>query len=478
MSSHLNLLTRNIAFFGGISVLGRILNVVGLPLLTWIIADPSVLGRFDLLITIGSLGAAFANLGVNEAAHKVYFDNSDSKFRQEVLTAMVTVGLLATAIIAFLSIVGMWIASDYLKGGVNDVAFPFIVALFIFAFRLRFLFEVPLMVENRKRIVGAVALLEIAVFYISAVFFIKLFTNDYVSLAASRLLSLTFSAILLYFYSLLPWFRWYFPREMVKRLVCLGLPLTFSSVLYWGLSLSDRVVIVTYLGSGALGTYAVCAKFAAISELIRTGVNQGMTFFIFSTSKDEGHERRMYLVTSFFLMISTLLFGMGNLFAPLLVNLFLPTEYNSAAVIIPYLLVGPLLLAAFQIVSSGLILAERPSLITVSQVIGVATTISVSLSVVKILGLRGPALGTLLGYASMFIVALFATRQCGRQTYFKQLCFWTLPLACVIFISLFSNEVIQYLIPLISFGSAGYWAYINRQLCLASTRSVFGLIPR
>lgn len=473
MASHLNLLTSNIAFFGGIAVLGRSLNIIGLPLLAWIIADPAVLGRFDLLITIASLGSALANFGVNEATYKLYFDKDEVVYRQQVLTAMVTVGVVATFIVSFLVFMGTWTAQDYL--GITDggTLFPFAVILFMIGFRLRLLFEVPLMVENRKRIIGAIALLEIIIFYMGAVLFCGLFENDNLSLPATRLFSIFLTVSLLYYYSLHAWFRCWFPQGIAKRLLILGLPLSFSSVFYWGLSLSDRVIISAYLGTTALGIYAVCAKFAAISELIRMGVNQGMTYFIYSTAKDPGHARRMYLITSFLLMLSVFIFGIGQFIAPLIVKVLLPVEYISAAAIIPYLMVGPLLLTTFQILGAELILAEKLSWITFAQIAGIIMAISISMITVSYLGLIGPALGTLLGYATMLIVTLFIVKRNGRQPFSNQLFYWILPLGCMIIFSFFPNPATYIATITLVIMIPAAWGYWNRSLCARVAQTVF-----
>lgn len=475
----LKLLASNVVFFGGVAVVSRTLNVVGLPLLAWIIADPGVLGRFDLLVTVGSLGAALANFGVNEAAYKVYFDDTSTESRRKVLNAMVSMGLLATIAIALLAFFGLISARHLHSNTTIDGTFPLLTALFICLFRCRFLFEVPLSMENRKGIIGSVAVVEIVIFYCVAFLFCGKFGNGNVLLPSARMLSLILAAGALYHYSLQLEWEWRMPRNMSKRLLKLGLPLTFSSLLYWGLSLSDRVVISTYLDVGALGIYAVCAKFAAISELIRTGVNQGMAYFIYSTAKEAGHERRMFLVTSFFFISATVIFGMGDVLGPVLVNLFLPAAYARAAPVIPYLAVGPLLLAAFQIIIAELVLAEKTIWITVAQVAGCIAALSISVLAITRIGLRGPAIGTLLGYSTMCIVALYSTNRIGRQPFLRQTVAWGLPLFAVFLLSFMPGSTGKIVISLISAATLIIWCYWHRKICVAGTKVVINmLLPR
>lgn len=472
MSANLKLLTSNVIFFGSVAVVARALNVVGLPILAWLIDDTGTLGRFDLLISLGALGAAIANFGINEAAQKLYFEDSGVETRRSVLSHMVTVGLVATAAVLLLLLLAYFVFRDYLLTFRVDAAFAAMILLFILFFRLRFLYEVPLVVENRRRVIGGVALFEILLFLLAAIFLLRVINEKFVALCAARLLALSISIILLYRRGLGEWFRLSLNGSTTRRLLRIGFPLTFSSVFYWGLSLADRVVIATFLGSGALGAYSVCAKFAAVSELIRSGVSQGMSYFFYSTSSEGGHGRRMYLVVSFILVASTVIFAIGQLVAAPLVGVLLPGDYAGAAIIIPYLLLGPLLLTAFQIVASELVLIERTALITKAQLVGVVVTLGSAIPLVKLLGLIGPAIAAVFGYLTMFFVGVYFVSACGRQSRARELALWAAQLGGLSVASSLGGPSESFLVVWVAVTMMAIWCYVNREFCSSAYRLV------
>jgi len=342
LSVRLDLLIKSLFVFGGAAVLSRAINVVGLPVLAWIISDASVLGRFDLLIVVGALGASLANLGMNEAAHKIYFDYSGSTEKRVVISTLLGVGGGLAIVFSILIGVTVWVAQRQALFPGTSSAFPLWAALFALAFRFRFLTQTALVLENRRLVITGVALGEIVFFYVFTIGVLWSFDHADLVLQSIRLISITLAALVLFEIGFRKWYRGAIDSEVGRQLIRLGYPLCLSSVFYWALAFSDRVIVGGFLGTAALGTYAVCAKFSAIAELFRVAINQGMAYFIYSTAGDAGHDKRMYLISSFVVVLAGFLFGLSIWIAPAAVAFLLPPQYSQASIIIPYLITGPL----------------------------------------------------------------------------------------------------------------------------------------
>lgn len=478
MSAPLDLLIKNLFVFGGAAVLSRAINVVGLPVLAWIVADAGVLGRFDLLIVVGSLGASLANLGMNEAAHKIYFDYSSTTEKRAVMSTLLGLGGGLTIFFSILIGVSVWVAQWHELFTGTSYAFPIWAALFVLAFRFRFLIQTALVLENKRITITGVALGEIAFFYIFAIGLIWIAESEDAVLQSVRLVSVVLASLVLFQRGFYKWYRGTINYEVGRRLLKLGFPLCLSSVFYWALAFSDRVIVGGFLGATALGTYAVCAKFSAIAELFRVAINQGMAYFIYSTASEAGHDRRMYLISSTVVVLAVFLFGLSSWLASTAVAFLLPAQYSQASIIIPYLITGPLLLTAFQIVGAELVLSEKTVWITVTQVSGVLVAIIISLMTVNILGIKGPAIGGFLGYLTMLVSVLATVRVIGRQKYAVRLIYWLLPLVLCFLSTISNNEIVNVAGIAIALAMPVCWIVVHRRECMRLVAAMTRLILR
>ena len=196
-------------------------------------------------------------------------------------------------------------------------------------------------------------------------------------------------------------------RAVGKRLVSFGYPFVFAGLAYWMFGSLDRWMLAELSDPVQLGLYGIAFKFATIVVFVNTAFGQAWSPMAIKLAADDSNYRATYsrvLSTWFFLL--TLLGGALALFSAEVVRLVTPSDYWAAAPALAILAAGVVLSGTTQITVVGISLERKTKLIARASWITAALNFALNLALIPVLGAVGAALATFLSYGVLTLLYL------------------------------------------------------------------------
>lgn len=189
------------------------------------------------------------------------------------------------------------------------------------------------------------------------------------------------------------------------RVLLEGLPLVPHYLAQWGLSLSDRLILVLFVTTAEVGFYAALYQIAAVTSLVLNEVNRA--FMPMYARNAPGSPAlpglvRNHLRVTFALHGTLLLFGFAA------IEVVLPDAYQAHDELFPMLTLGALAYGLYFVPMNALTLvAGRTSGAPLISVTALAVNLVLNLALDSIWGLWGAVIGTALGYSALAGIALY-----------------------------------------------------------------------
>jgi O-antigen/teichoic acid export membrane protein len=186
---------------------------------------------------------------------------------------------------------------------------------------------------------------------------------------------------------------------LAKRMVSFGYPFIFAGAAYWLFGVVDRWMLAELSDGTQLGLYAIAYKFAAVVLFLNTAFGQAWSPFALKLRADDAGYRgvyaRVFSAWFFFLVVvgaSLALFGLE------LLRVLTPPEYWAAAPALGILVMGVVLSGTTQITAVGISLERRTRLFAAAAWTTALANILFNFLLIPRWGALGAAVATLLSY--------------------------------------------------------------------------------
>lgn len=407
----LKLFVGNFLSFGAANALEKVIPIILLPVLTRLLTDTADYGRYDMFMTIVSFGSELVVLGVFDALFREYFEDEDRGHRLVLTsTAMVTVGLssifISAAIIIFRRYVSLAFFGDDSNGTIAALA-----GLTVLMGGVKVIAAAPTRMHNRRLTFISANIVNSAIYYTLAILLVRA-GYSCSGMIWSRVIC---GAGILLFFSVLN--RRYFSAkkfsvEAAKGLLKLGLPMAPLFIIYWVFDSMDKIMITQMLGLRAVGIYSAGAKLAGISHVISYAFAGGWQYFAFSTMRDPDQVELNSKVVEYLGGLSFLVFFTATIFDDWFFGLYFSGDYVSGVSVFPYLFLSPLLLMLFQAGANQFLVYKKTQYMTFSLAGGCAANLVLNYFLIRVFGIKGAALATLVGYfVSLFTMLIITTKK-------------------------------------------------------------------
>ncbi len=204
-----------------------------------------------------------------------------------------------------------------------------------------------------------------------------------------------------------------FDRDVLRKALVFSGPLVFMELGGLVLTYGDRYIIAKYMGTSPTGVYAAAYNFTmAIQNLLIIPLNS--IIFPWASeiwtkhSKEEAADFGTKMLNYFFVVGVAVFLGVSVLREPIMA-VFASSKYNEAARLLPPLIAAQVLFGLYQIVSLGLFLVKRTTVMAGQIVVATIFNIGVNFWMVPHYGLMGAALATLLAYVLLVVIASFSS---------------------------------------------------------------------
>jgi Membrane protein involved in the export of O-antigen and teichoic acid len=443
--SRAKLLLKNFATYGLVQALNKVIPLLLLPVITRLLPDTSDYAVFDMFSLILAFGTSLAVMGMYDAMFREYFEKEDQLFRYNVTTSAQRIVLISSLTLSLLLLVLNRSFSYLFFGtdGYGDIVAYASIAFFLSANVS--IIQAPTRIQNKGKLFIVSGLLSSACMYVLSV--VLLFLGySYYGLIYSNIVA---SLVLLLFF----WFlnKKYFTKgkinkKVTKELFKIGLPLLPTFIIYWVYNSMDRIMITNMLGVSDLGIYAIGSRVAQISMFIYMAFAGGWQYFAFSTMKDKDQVQLNSRVFEVLGLISIFSLILVYPFSHLIFSLLFTGEYIQGYIVFPYLYLSPLLLMLYQVVANQFLVVKKSYLSTLCLVSGAVINILLNLYLIKVLGVEGAAISTLVGYIVTLIITCVLTIKMNLfvvSMRFSMICMLTAAYLVVIRLYLFEERLFQ-----------------------------------
>jgi len=216
------------------------------------------------------------------------------------------------------------------------------------------------------------------------------------------------------------WSRELDARHLVAALA-FGLPMIPHALAHWGLSLSDRMILGTYLDSAAVGVYYVAYLFGLPISLLAVGLSQAVQPLYARASIAGDRNRELARSVSDQALACILATMVVAVVGPPAVRAFLPSAYAPAASFVPWIALGHGLYALYFIPMNAItVLSGRNRWVWVVTLIAAIVNVGLNILLVPRIGATAAAINTVVGYAILVVgITIYMFRVVDRPVTFE-----------------------------------------------------------
>ena len=191
----------------------------------------------------------------------------------------------------------------------------------------------------------------------------------------------------------------------LKELLIFSSPIVPSSISLWVVNLSDRILVIHYLGSSINGIYAVANKIPTLFATLYNVFNLAWTETAAKAADEERNPEKYY--SSMFSFLFTFLGGIMLLvFAliPVFYKIFINTQFHGAHMHTVILCFGVFFNSIVAFYASIYIAIRRTKQIGVSSAVGAILNFFINILLIRHIGLYAASISTALSYFIIMMV--------------------------------------------------------------------------
>jgi O-antigen/teichoic acid export membrane protein len=401
-------LGKDIAVYGAADFAFRLVGFAVFPVYAHVFTVQEF-GIYALVSTTAGLVALFANLGLNNAVQRYYWDPETKRATQlELVSTGLSTLALWSSVVALAFAAGLFPARDVIatRYGVSWtivlIALATIVPEQILQYcldtlRLHFTPWKFVFVSFLKNLLGVAAGLVIILGLEGGLE--GLFLGSLVGASAAVPVALVLIR-----------------RDLAlavslgtaRRLVAFGYPFIFAGLAYWLFGSVDRWMLAELSDATQLGLYAIAYKFGTAVLFLNSAFGQAWSPMAQKIRRDDVHYRAAYArllsVWFFFLVVAG---STVALFGQEVLRLLTPAEYWAAAPVLGILVMGIVLSGTTQITAVGISIERRTQLFAFAAWTTALANIALNLALIPLWGAAGAAFATFLSYALLTLLYLF-----------------------------------------------------------------------
>lgn len=199
--------------------------------------------------------------------------------------------------------------------------------------------------------------------------------------------------------------------ELLKKMLVYSIPLIPNSLMWWIMNISDRYIILVFLGVSANGIYAVANKIPALLNVIHSIFFQAWQL---SAIEEYNTEQKASFYSQVFSLFSTVMFVSTSgllVVVKVIMKNFVASAYYTAWAYTPFLLLGIVFSSFSAFLGTTYIASEKTNGLFKTSVLGAVINVLVTILLIPIMGLNGASIATMLSFFVIWIFRVLDTRK-------------------------------------------------------------------
>lgn len=388
-----------------------------LPVLTRVL-DPAAYG----VVAMFSLVVAFMSVGVGLNVHGAitvrYFDRSSFEIPKYVSTALVILAVSTSLMLALVFITGTRIAE------ITSIPKQWLYAAVLVAF-LQFLVQIVLALwqASKKPIkYGALRITHAFLDAIGSIVLVLVLALSWQGRLSGMLVAWLCAAIIaVYFLVREGWLAKSINPTYAKDALNYGVPLVPHAVGGLLLGMADRFMVNNILDVSSTGIYVVAVQLGLILGMLADSFNKAFAPWLMEKLSDVDYEsqKKIVIFTYIYFFVIIALAAFGALVAPYVLPYIVGPQFQTTGPLLIFILLGNAFIGMYYMVTNYIFYSRRTGLLsTLTISIGVIT-VALSWFLIDAYGIKGAAIGFLVGQASLFFGAWVLSNYCVPMPWFK-----------------------------------------------------------
>jgi O-antigen/teichoic acid export membrane protein len=200
--------------------------------------------------------------------------------------------------------------------------------------------------------------------------------------------------------------------DIARGLLSFGLPNASTFVSMWVLQLSDRYLLSFFGSLAQTASYAVAYSLGGIlNVVILAPFTLAWPSAMFSIAKREDAPRIFRLVFLWYSIVLLFVAFALSLASMIMLYLFFPPTYRSAAFIIPIIALSTLFYGIYNIFTIGISIKRKTWFVVVFTSASALVNVGLNLVLIPHYGAMGAAMSTLLAYAFLSMIAYIVNQR-------------------------------------------------------------------
>lgn len=294
---------------------------------------------------------------------------------------------------------------------------------------------------KEKMIVFAISdIINTISFAILGIVLVSIYKKGVIGYLQSNLLALVITNVYLIFAGkLYKQFSYrYISLKTLNEMIKYSLPFVPNDLSWWIMNVSDRYLLIYFIGFSATGLYGVSYKFMTLLSILNTIFYQAWQ--ISAVKQYEDADRDKFYSTVFYYLSTTLIviLLLFSVFMKPFVRIMVGSEFEKAWEYLPFLMLGSLFQAFSSFYGVGYIASKESKGAFTTSVYGALVNLAINIAFIPLIGIQAAAISTMVAFLVMWLLRLKQTKK-----YFKLNVDWKILglNISLVTISLFSNFI-------------------------------------
>jgi O-antigen/teichoic acid export membrane protein len=388
-----------------------------LPVLTRVL-DPAaygVIAMFTLVVSFISVGVG---LNVHGAITVRYFDRSSFDISKYVSTALVILLVSTVLMLVLVSIVGPKLAE------VTSIPKQWLYVAVLVAF-LQFLVQVLLALwQASKKPVkyGALRVTHAFLDAIGSIILVLVLSLSWQGRLGGLLAAWLFAAIIaVYFLVREGWLAWSLDPTYAKDALNYGVPLLPHAVGGLLIGMADRFMVNNILDVSSTGIYVVAIQLGLILGMLADSFNKAFAPWLMEKLSDINNKshKKIVIFTYIYFFVIISLAALGAFVAPYVLPYIIGPQFQNAGPLLVFILLGNAFIGMYYMVTNYIFYSRRTGLLSALTISVGVITVALSWFLINDYGIKGAAIGFMVGQACLFLGAWVLANYCVPMPWFK-----------------------------------------------------------
>ena len=391
------------------SFLYLIIGLLGTPIITRLV-DPVDYGQMSLLTVYSNLGMILCGLGLDQTLMRFFYQDKDIQYRRSLLKICYQLPLIVSIASGSLFLIAYALGLRWIS--LTELVLLWINVIALLFNRISMLLLRMQYRTNAHSIINIIQKTTYILLTVTLVLTVK--TNHFIILAVSTIASSLIAALLSIFFERDHWHlpdpNYVFPIRHTQ-LLKYSLPFMLSGGINVIFNALDKLFIDHFCTMTDVGIYASAMNMMAIFAVVRTSFNAIWMPSAVDHYETNPDDKSFFQSGHSFISILMLCFGATVILCKDLFVLLLGSRYQSASVILPYLMFEPIMYTISETTATGIVVQKKSSYQLIVSGVSCLVNFVGNWILTPLMGPQGAALSTGLSYIVFFILRTsFANR--------------------------------------------------------------------